>query len=35
MDNILATTKLYKNYQLTIPKAIRRQFKELDIENSY
>lgn len=29
MDNILATTTLYKNYQLAIPKAIRSQFKEL------
>lgn len=30
MENILATTTLYKNYQLAIPKAIRTQFKELD-----
>ena len=30
MNNILATTTLYKNYQLAIPKAIRTQFKELD-----
>ncbi len=30
MENILATTTLYKNYQLAIPKAIRIQFKELD-----
>ncbi len=30
MDNILATTTLYKNYQLAIPKVIRTQFKEFD-----
>lgn len=30
MDNILATTTLYKNYQLAIPKVIRNQFKELN-----
>ena len=30
MNNILATTTLYKNYHLAIPKPIRTQFKELD-----
>ena len=30
MDNILAITTLYKNYQLAIPKVIRNQFKELN-----
>ena len=34
MDNILATTTLYKNYQLAIPKAIRSKFKDLDINNT-
>lgn len=34
MDNIIATTTLYKNYQLAIPKAIRNQLKELDSENT-
>ena len=34
MDNIIATTTLYKNYQLAIPKAIRNQFKDLSVENT-
>ena len=34
MDNILATTTLYKNYQLIIPKAIRNKFKDLNIEDT-
>ena len=34
MDNILATTTLYRNYQLAIPKAIRSKFKDLDIDNT-
>ena len=34
MDNIIATTTLYKNYQLAIPKAIRNQFPDLSVENT-
>lgn len=34
MEKILATTALYKNYQLTIPEAIRNKFKELDCEGT-
>ena len=34
MDNIIATTTLYKNYQLAIPKAIRNQFHDLSVENT-
>lgn len=30
MDKVLATTTLYKNYQLAIPKVIRNKFKDLD-----
>ena len=33
MDNIIATTTLYKNYQLAIPKAIRSKFKDLSVED--
>lgn len=34
MDNIIATTRLYKNYQLAIPKAIRNQFKDLSADDT-
>ena len=34
MDNILATTTLYKHFQLAIPKAIRNQFKDLNIDDT-
>ena len=34
MDNIIATTTLYKNYQLAIPKAIRNKFQDLSVENT-
>ena len=34
MDNILATTTLYKNFQLAIPKVIRNQFKDLNIDDT-
>ena len=34
MDNILATTILYKNFQLAIPKAIRNQFKDLNVNDT-
>ena len=34
MDNILATTTLYKNFQLAIPKAIRNQFKDLNVDDT-
>ena len=34
MDNILATTILYKNFQLAIPKAIRNQFKDLNVDDT-
>ena len=34
MDNIIATTTLYKNYQLAIPKAIRNQFKDLTVDDT-
>lgn len=34
MDNILATTTLYKNFQLAIPKAIRNKFKDLNVDNT-
>ena len=33
MENILATTKLYKNFQLSIPKEVREEFNEFDIDN--
>ena len=34
MDNIIATTTLYKNYQLSIPKAIRNKLTDLTIEDT-
>lgn len=34
MENIIATTTLYRNYQLAIPKAIRNQFKDLSVEDT-
>ena len=34
IKNIMASTTLYKNYQLTIPKAIRKEFKDLSIDNT-
>ena len=34
MENILATTTLYKNFQLAIPKAIRNQFKDLNVNDT-
>ena len=34
MEHILASTKLYKNFQLTIPKEVREEFDELDIDNT-
>ena len=34
MDNVIATTTLYKNYQLAIPKAIRNQFKDLSVKDT-
>ena len=34
MENVIATTTLYKNYQLAIPKAIRNQFKDLNVEDT-
>ena len=34
MEHILASTKLYKNFQLVIPKEVRREFDELDIDNT-
>lgn len=34
MENIIATTNLYRNYQLAIPKAIRNQFKDLSVEDT-
>ena len=34
MDNIMATTTLYKNYQLAIPKVIRNQFKDLSVDDT-
>ena len=34
MDNIIATTTLYKNYQLAIPKAIRNKLTDLTIEDT-
>ena len=34
MDNVIATTTLYKNYQLAIPKAIRSQFKDLSVKDT-
>lgn len=34
MENILATTNLYKNYQLAIPKVIRKKFKDLNIDDT-
>ena len=34
MDNIIATTRLYKNYQLAIPKAIRSKITDLNIEDT-
>lgn len=33
MDNIMATTTLYKNFQLAIPKVIRNQI-DLDVEDT-
>ena len=34
MEKVIATTTLYKNYQLAIPKAIRNQFKDLSVEDT-
>lgn len=34
MNNIMATTTLYKNYQLAIPKVIRNQFKDLSVDDT-
>ena len=34
MENIIATTSLYKNYQLAIPKAIRNKIADLNIEDT-
>ena len=34
MENVIATTTLYKNYQLAIPKSIRNQFKDLSVEDT-
>lgn len=34
MENILASTKLYKNFQVAIPKEIRKEFNDLDIDNT-
>ena len=34
MDNVIATTTLYKNYQLAIPKAIRNEFKDLSVKDT-
>ena len=34
MENIIATTTLYKNYQLAIPKAIRNKIPDLNIEDT-
>lgn len=34
MENIIATTTLYKNYQLAIPKAIRNKIADLNIEDT-
>lgn len=34
MENIIATTTLYKNYQLAIPKAIRNKITDLNIEDT-
>lgn len=34
MDNIIATTRLCKNYQLTIPKAILNKLPDLNIETT-
>ena len=30
----MATTTLYKNYQLAIPKVIRNQFKDLSVDDT-
>ena len=34
MEHILASTKLYKNFQLAIPKEVRKKFDELDVDNT-
>ena len=34
MNNILASTKIYKNFQVAIPKEIRKEFNDLDINNT-
>lgn len=34
MENILASTKVYKNFQIAIPKEVRKEFNELDIDNT-
>lgn len=34
MNNILASTKIYKNFQVAIPKEIRKEFNNLDINNT-
>ena len=33
MENIVASTKLYKNFQVAIPKEIRKEY-DLDIDNT-
>ena len=33
MKNVLASTKLYKNYQIAIPKVIRNKIKDLNKSN--
>ena len=33
MENILASTKLYKNFQVAIPKEIRKEY-DFDIDNT-
>ena len=34
MEHILASTKLYKNFQLAIPKEVMEEFDEFDIDNT-
>lgn len=34
MNNILASTKIYKNFQVAIPKEIRKEFNDLDMNNT-
>ena len=33
MENIVASTKLYKNFQVVIPKEIRKEY-DFDIDNT-